>query len=74
MKKYIVTLEFNIQSVDLADVEVLAESEVEARQVALKMYMDGKINSDLDFYASDDYDSSISSETSRNWRVEELEE
>jgi len=70
MKTFVVTMEFNVQSVDLADIKVLANSEEEAREIALKMYMDGKTG-DLDFYASDDYDSSISSETSRNWRVEE---
>lgn len=67
--KYAVRMEFNIKSVDLLNVEIEAESKEEAKKMALKMYENGEVEEN--YYASDTYDSEVSTETISDWVVEE---
>jgi hypothetical protein len=67
--KYIVRLEANVSSVDLADVEVEASSKEEAIQKAIQGYTDGSF--DLDWYASDTYELELDTQFTQDWLVEE---
>ena len=69
MKKYKVTLEFDVYSTDLADVTIEAESAEEAQKLAVSKYLDSDIRQDLDFYPSKHMDHSLS-ENTKQFNVE----
>ncbi len=57
MKKYTVSLEFKVKSVDLLDVEVEAENRYDAIRKAQEKYIENP--DDSDFYASEYYESEL---------------
>ena len=57
MKKFVVTLEFKVKSIDLLDVEVEAENREEAIKLAQEKYIENPNESDM--HASDYYESSL---------------
>lgn len=68
MKKYTVTLEFNVSSIDFGDVKVEANSKEEAIKKAIESYYDG---TDVDYYQSDYYESELIEDESKNFKVKE---
>ncbi len=68
MKKYTVQLVFNVESVDLLDVEVEANSQEEARELAEQKYYFEE--EDYDFYDGNAY----SSELQEGWKHQIIEE
>ena len=68
--KYIVRMEFNVESIDFLNVDVEATSREEAIQLALKEYYDGDVDVGA-MYASDDYNSEMRVNYTE-WDVEEI--
>ena len=72
LKKFTVVLEFDVKSVDLLDVEVEAEDEASARQIAMQLYKCEELE-DYNFYGSDYWDSTLDEERKDDWIVYEEE-
>ena len=71
IRKFKVSMEFNVKSTDFADVMISAESEDEARKIALEMYNAEELP-ELDLYAGGDaYYTELDTET--KWLCEEVE-
>ena len=70
MKKYVVRLEFDVDSIDFGDVVVEASSRQEAIDIAIDKYFNTN-ELDINYYASDTYDSTLRTEDTDNWIVEE---
>jgi len=69
LKKYMVRLEFDVESIDLAQVSIEATSKKEAVKLAIKAYEDDSL--DLDYYAADCMDTTLRTDYSADWIVEE---
>ena len=70
IKNFKVSMEFNVKSTDFADVMISAESEDEARKIALEMYNAEELP-ELDLYAGGDaYYTELDTET--KWLCEEV--
>jgi hypothetical protein len=70
MKKYKVTLEFKVESIDLLDVEVEAEGREDAIEKAKEKYIENPNDSDM--RASDYYESRLDV-SNHDLEVEEVE-
>lgn len=70
--KYTIRLEFDVESVDLADIVVEADSAQEALQKAIQSYEDGTV--ELDYYSSKHYDSTLRVDDSDSWLIDEIED
>ena len=71
MKKYIVRMEFDVDSIDFGDVIIEAASPEEAKTIAIDRYFNAD-DLDIDFYSSKAYDSTLRAEDSDDWQVKEL--
>ena len=71
--KYTVRLEFDINSIDFGDVAIEATSPEEAKQIAIFKYFNTN-ELDIDYYASEAFDSTLRANDSDNWLVEKVEE
>ncbi len=71
MNKYTVQLEFDVTSCDLALITVEANSPEEARINAVKLYHSNDCP-DLDYYASNAMESTLSDINQMDWEVEEI--
>ena len=71
LKRYSVRLEFDIESIDLAEISIEATSKKEAIKLAIKAYSEGLL--DLDYYSSDCMDTTLRTEYSSDWIVEEID-
>ena len=69
---YKVRLEFDVDSIDFADVEVTATTREEAIEAAIKAYRNAP--EILDFYSSNTYESTLRSEDSEEWLIEEIQD
>jgi len=70
LKRYSVRLEFDVESIDLAEISIEATSKKEAVKLAIKAYESGTL--DLDYYAADCMDTTLRTEYSSDWIVEKL--
>ena len=68
--KYEVKIEIEVQSIDLVDIEVIADSKEEAKQFAIESYNNDP--SMYSVYASDYMESKIALSTIKDWEVEEI--
>ena len=71
MPRYTVRLEFDVDSTDFADIIIDAESVETAKLEAIKGYFQGGYN--IDYYASNDYETTLSTENKDDWMVTEHE-
>ena len=70
--KYLVRMEFDIDSIGFGDIEVIANSPDEAREVAIDQFMNNTTRVDVEFYSSDTFDATLRKEDSAEWLVEEI--
>ena len=71
MSRYTVRLEFNVESIDFGDVVIEANSRDEAVKIAIDKYLNTD-EPEIDYYASNVYDSTLRVEDSNSWLVEEI--
>ena len=71
--KYKVRFSFRVESTDFADYEVEASSMSEARLKALEDYNNSEGALDLDYYAGDEFDTELETDSIDDWLVEEVE-
>lgn len=70
MKKFKVRVEINYNAIELAEIEVLAHTEEDAKQLAILKYEDNP--SDVDTWLSDGAESSIRTNGIDDWEVKEV--
>jgi len=73
MAKYLVQVPLTVVSTDYIDMTIEANSETEAKNVALNKYLHNDYKC-TDIYSGEDFDSTVNSDNIDIWNVEEIDD